>query len=371
MAASVAALSPVLITGGCGFIGSHLARRLLEDNRNCKIHVLDVDTSRRRIAAVDYHACDISNADDVDRVMQEAQPRTVFHIACPDSMVIRPELFERVDVVGTRNLLASAARLGTVRALVNVSTSSVIHDNRSDLIDADETLPVLRPPVQKRIYTLTKATAESDILAANRAAGDASMLTVSMRPATAFGEDDDTCLGKMVAVAQQGKTRFQMGDGKNVFDFIYIDNLVEAHVLAARALVAAYGKPPTPPDRRVDGECFNVTNDEPVLFWEFSRKIAAAAGRPVRPEDIVVIPVWIGLVIGWLSEWLMWIQSWGTSQPNMTREGIRFSTINRTLNGAKAKRVLRYRPKVSMDEGIERSVRWYVERGRKENCVAR
>jgi len=228
-------------------------------------------------------------------------------------------------------------------------------------------LPVLRPPVQKRSYTLTKATAEADILAANRAAGDASMLTVSMRPATAFGEDDDTCLGKMVAVAQQGKTRFQMGDGKNVFDFIYIDNLVEAHVLAARALVAAYGKPPPPPDRRVHGKCFNVTNDEPVLFWEFSRKISAAAGRPVQPEDIVVIPVWVGLVIGWLSEWLVWIRSSGTSQPNMTRDGIRLITINRTLNRDKAKRVLGYRPKVSMHEGIERGVKWFVHGGKNEN----
>ena len=303
--ATPAALGPVLITGGCGFIGYHIACRLIADDPNCKVHVLDVDTNKRRIPSVIYHTCDISVADEVERVFQIAKPRTIFHTACPDSMVIRPKLFEQVNVLGTCNLLSSAARLGTVRALVNTSTSSVIHDNLTDLVNADETFPVLRPPMQKRIYTLTKATAEADVLAANRASGDKSMLTVSMRPATAFGPNDSTCLGKMVAVAQAGKMRFQMGDGKNLFDFIYIDNLVEAHILAARALTGAYGKPPLLPGFRVDGECFNVTNDEPVLFWEFSRKIAAAVGRPVKDKDIVVIPVFVGLIIGWVSEWLV------------------------------------------------------------------
>lgn len=53
--------------------------------------------------------------------------------------------------------------------------------------------------------------------------------------------------------------------------------------------------------------------------------------------------------------------SGGARQPNMTREGIRFSTMTRTLNGEKAVRVLGYKPRVSMEEGIERSVKWYLD----------
>ncbi|KAL2047509.1 hypothetical protein ABVK25_011438 [Lepraria finkii] len=175
--------------------------------------------------------------------MQEARPRTIFHIACPDPMVILPELFEKVNVGGTRNILSSAAKLGTVQALVYTSTSSVIHDNVTDLINADETLPILRPPIQKRVYTLTKATAEEDIIAANRKGGNSSMLTVSMRPCTAIGEADTICLGKMIPRAEEGKMKFQMGNGKNIYDFVYVGNLVEAHILSAQALVKSYGKP--------------------------------------------------------------------------------------------------------------------------------
>ena len=359
MPSALPSLSPVLITGGCGFIGYHLVHHLLEADPGVHIHVLDIDISRNRSPSVTYHECDISSSEAVDKAMQEAQPRTIFHVACPDSMVILPELFEKVNVVGTRNLLSSAAKLGNVQALVFTSTSSVIHDNVTDLINADETLPILRPPVQKRVYTLTKATAEEEIISANRKAGNSSMLTVSIRPCTAIGEADTICLGKMIPRAEEGKMKFQMGKGKNVYDFVYIGNLVDAHILAAQALVKAYGKPPPPAHQKVDGENINVTNDERVLFWEFTRKVAAVAGHPVRKEEIVVIPAWVGLFMAFCSEWAAWIR--GSKQPTMSVEAIRLSTINRTMSVEKAKRLLGYRPTVSIDEGIQRGVKWYMD----------
>jgi sterol-4alpha-carboxylate 3-dehydrogenase (decarboxylating) len=354
-------LSPVLITGGCGFIGYHLVQHILVYEPNCRIHVLDIDTSRNRVQNAIYHTCDIASASAVDEVLQQAKPRTVFHIASPDHMVLNDKQFEAVNVGGTRHLLSSTRKLGTVQALVFTNSSSVIHDNVTDLLDADETLPVLCPPVQKSAYTLTKAAAEKDILAANRRDGEASLLTCSLRPCTAIGERDTICLGKMLAVAEQGQTRFQMGNGKNVYDFIYVGNLVDAHILTARHLLAAYGKPPPPAEKRVDGECFNITNDERVLFWDFTRQIAAAGGYPVKQEEIVVVPVWVALLIGWISEWIVWMMSRGTRQPNMTVEGIRYSTIHRTLNVEKAKRVLGYKPRVELDEGIRRGAEWWKE----------
>ena len=361
-AATVSSLSPVLITGGCGFIAYHIVSNLLIKDPSCIIHVLDINTSRNRVSSVTYHSGDISSPAFVDRVMQEARPRVIFHLASPDSMIVRPRLFESVIVGGTRNLLNSAAKLGTVQALIYTSTSSVIHDNLTDLIDADETVPILRPPVQKRVYTLTKATAETEILAANRLSGDHSILTASIRPALTFGERDTVTLAKMLAVIKQGKSKYQMGTGQNLYDMVYVGNLVDAHILVANALVRGYGQPPPEAEKRVDGETFNVTNDERILFWEFNHKVAAAAGHPVRKEDIVVIPVVIGLLIGWINEWVVWFLSSGTRQINMTRERIRFSIMTRTLNEEKAKRVLSYRPKVSLKKAIARSVKSFQKK---------
>jgi sterol-4alpha-carboxylate 3-dehydrogenase (decarboxylating) len=361
--ASSQSLSPVLVTGGCGFIGFHIVQHLLSQEADCQVHVLDINTTRNRVPNpnVHYHNCDIASTTSVHSVLQEAQPRTIFHLACPDSMIINPQLFTDVNIHGTDNLLSSARQAGTVQALVLTSTSSVIHDNVSDLLDADEAQPILQPPAQKRIYTLTKAAAEEAVLTANRAHGNASMLTCSLRPAIAIGEADTICLGKMIAVAEQGKTRFQMGNGRNVYDFAYVGNVAEAHILAARRLLSAYGKPPPPPAERVDGEYFHITNDERVLFWDFTRQIAAEAGHPVKREEIVVIPLWIGLLMAHISAFVVWVMSRGKRQPEMTIEAVRLSTIHRTLNGEKARRVLGYKPTVRLDEAIARGVRWYAE----------
>lgn len=75
-------------------------------------------------------------------------------------------------------------------------------------------------------------------------------------------------------------------------------------------------------------------------FWDFTRTIGVRAGFPTKKKEIRVIPMWLGLLMGWVSEWIVWVLSGRKRQPNMTMEGIRLSTINRTLNGDKPKRVL-------------------------------
>ena len=70
--------------------------------------------------------------------------------------------------------------------------------------------------------------------------------------------------------------------------------------------------------------------------------------------------------MGFVSEWVVWAISGGTRTPNMTREGICFSTLIRTLNIDKAKWILGYRPKVNMQEGIQTSVRWFMEQAKKD-----
>lgn len=356
---TASSLSPVVVTGGCGFVGSHLVEGLLAEDANCEIHVIDLHTERNRVPGVTYHNCDITSSADVDAVFREAKPKTVFHVASPDPIFLNPSRFRSVNVNGTHNVLIAARK--TAQAFVYTSSSSAIHNNVSELVDADETYPVLRYPAQKRVYTLTKVEAEDETLAANRQNGDSSMLTVSIRPATAFGARDYGFLGKVIAQARAGKANVQIGPGKNYYDVTYIANLVDAHLLAAHALVDAYGKAPSPSETRVDGEAFIITNDEPVLFWDFHRAIAASVGRPVKTEDIKVVPRWVVMLMATVSEWTTWILSFGKKQPPITREAVHLSTITRTLKCDKAKRVLGYKPKVGIYEGLEIAGKWFVE----------
>lgn len=361
-------LSPILVTGGCGFIGYHLVKGLLDQEPHGEIHVLDIKTTRNTHPGVKYHECDIASAAGVEAVFQQAKPRTVFHVACPDSMVQQPDVFRRVNVGGAKNILSAARKVGTVRALVNTSTSSVIHDNVSDLIDADDSLPVLKYPVQKRVYTLTKAEAEADLIAANRSGGDSSMLVVSLRPATAFGERDTICMGKIVATCRAGKGNIQIGPGTNEYDFMYVSNLVDAHILAAHALHDVYGKPVPEESKRVDGQCFNVTNHERILFWDFQRGVSASIGLPVKPEEIKFVPAWVALLGASAIEWFTWIRTLGKGHPPITWEAVRLTTITRTLNGDRFQRVTGYKPRVSISEGLRIAGKWFVEEQRKENA---
>lgn len=358
-------LSPVIITGGCGFVGSHLAEGLLAENPNCQIHVIDLGTTRNQVPGVHYHTCDITLSADVQSIFAKVKPQTVFHVASPDPLVLNPARFRSANVDGARNLLKAAKKFESVKAFVYTSTSSAIHDNVSELVDADESLPVLRYPAQRRVYTLTKVEAEDEILGANRQSGDSSMLTVSIRPATAFGARDFGFLGKVIAQARAGKANVQIGPGRNYYDVTYISNLVDAHLLAAHALVEAHGKAAPPAERRVDGEAFIITNDEPVLFWDFNRAIAASIGMPVKKEDIKVVPYWVAMLAATVSEWSTWIFSFGKRQAPITREAVHLSTITRTLKCDKAKRILGYKPKVGVYEGLEKCSKWFVEEAKR------
>lgn len=357
------ALSPILVTGGCGFIGFHLVKGLVAQEPQSEIHVIDINIDHNTHLGVNYHKCDIASATDVEAVFLQAKPKTIFHIACPDSMVQQPDVFRRVNVGGANNILSAARKVGTVRALVNTSTSSVIHDNVSDLIDADDSLPVLKYPAQKRIYTLTKAEAEANLIAANRSvpAGDSSILVVSLRPATVFGERDTICMGKIVASCRAGKGNIQIGPGTNEYDFMYVSNLVDAHILAAQVLHDAYGKPVPEESTRVDGQCFNVTNHERILFWDFQRSVSASIGLPVKPEDIKAVPAWAALLGASIIEWITWIRTLGKGRPAVTREAVQLTTITRTLNGDRFQLVTGYQPRVSIREGLEIAGKWFVE----------
>ncbi|KAG8163219.1 hypothetical protein KVR01_006516 [Diaporthe batatas] len=318
-------LSPAIVTGGCGFLGSHLVEQLLKDPE-CQVHILDIETDRNRLPGATYHICDITSVDDVKSAFLEIKPKVVFHVVSPDPLSHDHVRFQRVNVDGTHNLLL-AARAAHTQAFVYTSTSSVVHNHVDNMLDADETLPVLRYPAQTNVYTLTKVAAEDKVREANRENGDESLLTAILRPASTFGERDYLNFWSIVTKARAGRANVQIGDGKNLFSYTYVGNLVDAHILAAEALVRAYAKPPPSPEWRVDGEAFFITNDEDHdwHFWDYQRAAAAAVGYPVKKEDIKVIPLTLALVMGFVAEC----------------------------------------PKVSMSEAIKRTGEWFIEEAKR------
>ncbi|KAI4161581.1 MAG: hypothetical protein LQ342_004722 [Letrouitia transgressa] len=376
-------LGNVLVVGGCGFLGHHIVRELL-DGYSANVSVLDLRTTHNRIPGVSYHDGDIAEKSSVLPTFQSLLPKVVIHTASPaftskNATLHKGKsaaLFDRVNVQGTQNLLDCSREVGTVQAFVYTSSSSVIHDQSSPLCNASEKYPVLFHPLQPEHYSHTKACAEKLVLDTNRTPSSPTtnasssttdktnqlLLTCSLRPAGLFGEGDAQLVPGLLQALAKRQTKYQLGPNTNLFDFTYVRNAAHAHVLAAIALLATHRLHPTAPldHERVDGEAFFVTNAQPVYFWDFARAVWSAAGDATDPvRDVWVVSEGVGLGVAGAMEWVWWALGLGT--PSMTRGVVKFSCMTRYFDTSKAGERLGYKPIVGLEEGVRRTVKWFLQ----------
>ena len=362
-------LGNVLVIGGCGFLGHHIVRQL-DESYSCTLSVLDLKTTQHRFANVSYHDGDITSATEVRSVLKATNPQIIIHTASPAAASVGTakaparSLFYKVNVEGTKTLIDEAANLGSVKAFIYTSSASVIHDSRSDLINADERWPLLYSPTQKEYYSETKAIAEKLVLDANRKHGD--MLTCAIRPAGIFGEGDMQYTPNLLQAYEKGQTKFQLGANENLFDFTYVGNVAYAHILAAIGLMQTHTLGVQPLDNeKIDGESFFITNGQPVYFWDFVHRIWREAGDRTEPHQVWEIERELGLVIATVIEWLFWFA--GGRVPNLTRQKINYSSLTRYYSIDKARQRLEYEPQVDIEEGIVRSVKWFKDQKHTDN----
>lgn len=150
-------LGNALVIGGCGFLGHHIVN-LLCDSYKCKVFVIDVKTTRNRRPesdGVQYFDGDITNISSLLPLFQQIKPDVVFHTASPTLAGGSRELYYKVNVEGTKCVI-EACQKTNVKALVYTSSASVISDNTSDLINADERWPIIAPKNQTEYYSQTK-----------------------------------------------------------------------------------------------------------------------------------------------------------------------------------------------------------------------
>ncbi|KAE8440693.1 hypothetical protein EG329_006811 [Mollisiaceae sp. DMI_Dod_QoI] len=359
-------LGNVIVIGGCGFLGHHIVNLLLESYK-CKVSVIDIRTVRNRRPdsdGVQYFDADITSMDSILPIFEKTKPDVVIHTASPTLAGGSRELYRKVNVEGTKCVI-EACQKTNVKALVYTSSASVIHDNASDLINADERWPVIPAKSQTEYYSQTKAEAEYLVITANRSSTNPKLLTISLRPAGIFGEGDVQVLPPIVNVFHNKQTGFQLGDNTNLFDFTYVGNVAHAHCLAALALLTTSNLKTAPLDHeKVDGEAFFITNDQPVYFWDFARAVWKAAGSDKGTEHVWEISKDLGLMLGTVLEWGFWAVG---KTAKLTRRQVKYSCMTRYYDCGKAKQRLGYAALVGLPEGIEKSVKYILEEQRIES----
>ncbi|KAF8158344.1 C-3 sterol dehydrogenase [Crassisporium funariophilum] len=237
-----------LVIGGNGFLGRHIVQQLLD--RGDIVSVFDIVS---RYDDVSFYSGDISDQDSVASALRKSGATCIIHTASPHATLNNPAIFHKVNVEGTKAVIAAAVATG-VRKLVFTSSAGVVF-NGEDVIDIDERAPF--PDVPLDAYNDTKAQAEVAVLEAN---GKGGLLTVALRPAGIFGPGDRQVMSGFSQVYDRGQTHFQIGDNNNLFDWTYVGNVARAHLLAADKLETP---PPAPPLSALGD--FTSADDVPAL----------------------------------------------------------------------------------------------------------
>jgi nucleoside-diphosphate-sugar epimerase len=318
----------VLVTGGGGFIGMALIKRL-----NAEGHRV-TSFSRREYPlhwalGIKSIQADIRNQEAIEEACKGRD--IVFHLAAKVGIWGKYDDYYSTNVTGTANVIRACKNQG-VKGIVFTSASSVVFDG-SDLEGIDETYPY--PAKHGSHYSGTKAEAEKMIVRANTE----NLKTISLRPHLVWGPYDSHLIPGILKRASSGRLR-RIGDQEHFIDTTYIDNMVDSLMLAARALES---------NTDACGRNFFITNGEPARVWDFVNSIIQIAGHgPVQKR----IPERVAMIGAGFSEWSHRIFNIN-SEPFITRFAIKELCTNHWFDISSAKEILGYEPRVSYAEGFK------------------
>ena len=307
----------ILVTGGGGFIGSHLVEALVA--RGDEVRVLD-DFSTGKKANIEHL---------LDRVDLIEGSLTSFHdcatategmsfvlhqgaIPSVPRSIAEPFRTNKTNVTGTINLL-DAARSNSIKRVIYASSSSVYGD--SPMLPKVETMP----PNPKSPYALQKYAAEAYMRMYHQFHG---LETISLRYFNVFGPHQDpeggyaAVIPKFITAMLKGESPLIHGDGQHARDFCYIDNVVSANLLALEA------------SEKACGQTFNIACGDMITLGTLVDEINAILGTEIKP----------------------------THGPERAGD-VQLSKADVT----QAKEMLGYEPSFAFLYGLGRTVRWYLD----------
>jgi len=305
----------ILVTGAAGFIGSHLAERLAALGHqvaglDCLTNFYPRALKERNVQylreqGVPVLPLDLA-ADDLAAAVQGVE--VVYHLAAQPGIQATATLpaYLRDNVIATHRLLEAVRQSDTLRAFVNISTSSVY--------GADATGDEETPPRPTSYYGVTKLAAEQLALAYQR---DQGLPACSFRLFSVYGprERPDKLYPTLIRALLTGQ-RFPLYEGseQHLRSYTYVGDIVDG-------LIAALSR-----FDRCTGEIFNLGTDIAITTGEGIRIVEALVGQPLQ----------------------------------IARQPRRAGDQTRTqANIAKARRVLEYNPKTTPQEGLAQTVSWY------------
>jgi len=320
-----------LVSGANGFTGSYVIKLLLKKGYQVKgIVRKSSNLDAIKDLPVEFYYADLATHPSFDDAMEGID--IVFNVGAAYRVEGVPQkYFWDVNLEGTRKLL-EAAKKKSVKRFVHCSTGGVQGNIKN--IPATEEAPYNAGDY----YQKSKLAGEKLALQFLR---DGLPLTI-IRPTGIYGPGDNRYL-KFFKFINNGKFKM-IGSGKTFHHLVFVEDLAEGIVLAGEKEEAL-------------GEIFTIGGEKYVSLNELAEKIAAVLNKKITKTHIPVFPVWFaGLLCEIICKPLR-------IKPPIFRRRVDFFVKDRAFDISKAKRILGYHPKYSLEEGLKKTAEWYKENG--------
>jgi UDP-glucose 4-epimerase len=299
----------VLVTGGSGFIGSHVVDKLRDKGINVRVYDATIPSFRDDI---EYYQGSILDSDSIGFAMQDVD--AVMHLAAiadVKAVYERPHRSEAINVRGIINVLEAARLSARVKRVIYGSTTWVYSETESS--NMDETTPLHAP---LHFYTATKLAGEYYCQSYSKLYD---LDVTILRYGIPYGPRarDGAVIPIFVKKALNGETLTIAGDGSQFRKFIYVEDLAEGNVLALQSIAK--------------NKIYNLDGNERVTIKKISETIQKIVGN---------------VEIEYIQE----------------RPG---DFSGKEVSSELAKRELKWSPKVNLEEGIRRYIVWYKERDKR------
>ncbi len=318
----------ILVTGGTGFVGSTVAKLLAEAGQKVTVTGRNrYKTSRLWHPKIDFIVSDIRDASSVNSICRDHD--VVIHAAAFAATWGDAAKFHAVNVHGTQNIVNACRDRPDVR-VVHVS-STAIHFEFSDKLGLREDAAL--PKSFACEYAKSKADAESVI----RKGVENGLNAITIRARAVFGPGDNSLLPRLLVAAENGSLP-QIGDGNNIVDMTYVDNLAFALCLAIM-----HGEP---------GSVCTITNEEPVSLWPTLNHIFESLELPTMRRRVTYTTAMFAAKAA--SSWHRLLRRRG--EPKLTTYSVGLLAKSQTFSPEAAHSLLGYRPIVSMEQGTEQTL---------------
>jgi nucleoside-diphosphate-sugar epimerase len=333
----VSGAAPCLVTGATGFIGGHVARRLASEG----VPVRALVRAGRDTSALERVGIEPARGDLTDRASLMAAAAGCSHVVHCAALVsdwATVAEIERVNVGGTQNIVhAAGGAVGAgVERFVHISSTDVYGHPGTPGVDELQT-----PGGFANWYAETKLAAEREVRRAQRSRG---LPAVVLRPATVYGPGSVDVVGD-IARAIRGRHMLLIDRGRAIAGLCYVENLVDAVLLALRHDAAP-------------GQTFNVTDRLPVTWRQFTDDLAAGLDAPPVRFSLPY-PAASALGSGLEHGYRLARRMTGLSTPPLlSRQAVQVLGRDQDFSNAKLMEVLGWTPRIDYADGLAATLDW-------------